>query len=584
MFKVEDYCLYCCHKKGRKEGCDICGPEALGKAFESSHIHLSPGSILENKYLIGRVLGVGGYGITYLGVDFTLNRRVAVKEFMPKELVSRTGDSANVIPFSEKAANDFQFCIQKFNEEGRVLAQFSKNPNIVSVLDFFQSNNTAYIVMEYIEGVRLNQYLDSAEIRMTEEDVLLWSSQIMDGLKAIHNKGILHRDIKPENIYLGHDGVAKIIDFGATRRAVGELSGDVSKTVSDGYSPIEQYSLNAVEGAWTDIYALGATMYHMLSGSVPPSAPERLSNDILIPLNQLPGLTVSGKTSDCISNAMEMEPGQRFYSIDEMVSELRRAPNIVNPQPDYVPPLVPKPSSLLEPHPEVGESSSPNDVAKWVGIVLITLIVCATAIFVVTKIDMGNLFKNTPKPKRVGKVTKLKTPVPAPLRPRAKAMVGRNLYIHNINDINVRNAPSKNGTRIGKACYGDMAYIKEWTPSQSNPDFTYFKISTRSGGLQGWAYAGDDLDWFKSYAPPSPKVRKIGRTYRCCYNKVGYVNLRSRPSTKSNVIHEIKNGERVKILGSAKSETSPCAHFYKVRTSSGFIGYTFFGTINDWFR
>ncbi len=321
---IDRYCLYCCLEKGRPGGCEFCGPKAAGAEVEPHPLYLAPGTILENKYLIGRVLGRGGFGVTYLGVDLQLQLRVAIKEHLPHDLASRGTSSPNLTPFSDKDREDYQYGLDKFVEEARTLARFSEHSHIVSVRDFLQANNTAYLVMPYLEGMSLDMHLANRGGRLQEPEAAQILMMILDGLKAIHEASLLHRDVKPQNIFITKDGTVKLIDFGSARTDMGRHSQVLSKIVSDGYSPFEQYITTGREGPWTDIYAAGAVAYHMLSGQKPPMATERAQQDEMPALTELENVSASRSFSDIVGRCMAVESGERYQSADEVLFDLTK--------------------------------------------------------------------------------------------------------------------------------------------------------------------------------------------------------------------------------------------------------------------
>ena len=247
--------------------------------------------ILEGRYEIIRTLGIGGFGITYEAHDGRLNRTVVLKECYVGQIAYRNRDGATVSPTSNKVEGDYEWSLQRFLEEGRVLAKFS-HPNILSVQDIFEANNTAYLVTSYIEGQPLSEFIEDGRILPYKElEKIL--TPLLDALKAAHSQNVLHRDIAKDNILIDKDGKPVLIDFGAARQAIGRHSQSINLIVKDGYSPPEQYSEKAEQGPYTDIYALSALIYQLCSGQLPPAATDRqynLSNgedDPLQPLQEL---------------------------------------------------------------------------------------------------------------------------------------------------------------------------------------------------------------------------------------------------------------------------------------------------------
>jgi serine/threonine protein kinase len=225
-------------------------------------------------YEIRDVLGAGGFGVTYKAYDTSLDRVVAIKEYLPTGLAVRIADGTTVAPKSQGDAQDFEYGLKRFLDEARTLARF-REPNIVRVITYLEAHGTAYFVMDYEEGESLIDHLKTA-ITMPEDAIRAVVLPILNGLRAVHEQSFLHRDIKPHNIYLRRDGSPVLLDFGAARQDLGEHSRAMTGMVSPGYAPFEQY-LTSGQGPWSDIYALGATMYHCATGIAPVAATERVA-------------------------------------------------------------------------------------------------------------------------------------------------------------------------------------------------------------------------------------------------------------------------------------------------------------------
>ena len=262
------------------------------------HVHaLAKGTRL-NQYEVMNILGAGGFGITYMARDTTLDTTVAIKEYLPGDLAVRQGGS-QVTAKSNLSQGDFNWGLDRFLAEARTLAKF-RHPNIVRVNQIFQANNTAYLVMEYAKGQSLDDLLQKNGPLNEEQtkDILF---PILDGLKRVHAQGFLHRDIKPGNIIIREEGGAVLIDFGAARQAIETKSRAITSIVTEGYAPLEQYDGMGNQGPWTDIYALGAVAYKCLTGNKPPSATLRVRSDPLVPLS----IATKGKVSATFAAAIE---------------------------------------------------------------------------------------------------------------------------------------------------------------------------------------------------------------------------------------------------------------------------------------
>jgi len=244
--------------------------------MHDSYQHALPeGTRIENYELKG-VLGVGGFGITYIAYDHHLQRDVAIKEYLPDGLALRSPDGNTLTPITENSAKDFNYGLSRFLDEARTLARFS-DPNIVRVTRYLTTNGTGYLVMDYERGESLSSYLKNAPVLPEEESVLQLLIAISKGLKNVHAQNFLHRDIKPANIFLRKDGPPLLLDFGAARQALNNQTQALTKMVTPGYAPLEQYHSMEKQGPWSDIYGLGATILHCLAGAPPPSATERIA-------------------------------------------------------------------------------------------------------------------------------------------------------------------------------------------------------------------------------------------------------------------------------------------------------------------
>jgi serine/threonine protein kinase len=272
---------------------------------------------------VGRLLGdPGGFGVTYLSFDQLQEGRVAIKEYMPREVAGRDTDGVSVVPYSFSEAEQFQYGLNRFLREARTLAQFD-HANIVGVQDFFEANGTAYLVMDYHEGKPLDVYLDErAEEWMDPEVATEVMLRVLDGLKAVHAEEYLHRDIKPDNVYLTRTGRPILIDFGAARQAMDERSRSLSVVLTEGYAPYEQYREEGDQGPWTDIYGCGATLYRMITGQKPPSAPERNVDDNLSPPHEV-NSAVPLALSSAVVEALELKAEDRPSSAAGLQARLR---------------------------------------------------------------------------------------------------------------------------------------------------------------------------------------------------------------------------------------------------------------------
>ena len=282
---------------------------------------LRKGTRLIGHYTIEGVLGQGGFGITYLGIDELHEKKVAIKEFFPQGIVTRNieyQDTVTVTFVGEK--DNYEKGKERFLKEARTMAKFSKDEGIVKALDFFEINNTAYIVMEYLEGVTLKQYLRENQ-RIAPEDLIELLVPLIESLDEIHSQGMIHRDISPDNIMVLPDGRIKLMDFGAARdyTEFGEKS--LSIVLKPGYAPPEQYQTHGIQGPWTDIYALCATMYKCITGENPPDAIERVMDDSLKKISEF-GIVIPTQEEAAIIKGMSVSAKDRYQDIKDLCEDL----------------------------------------------------------------------------------------------------------------------------------------------------------------------------------------------------------------------------------------------------------------------
>lgn len=303
-------------------------------------------TVLREQYVLGRVLGLGGFGITYLGWDRNLNLKVAIKEYFPSQWVYRDAGTRSVTAVSHEVVEYFQSGLAKFLEEARTLARFQEHPGIVSVVNYFPAFQTGYLVMSYVQGITLKEYLENQGGKIPADVAVKVLLPVIDALAEVHDAGILHRDISPDNIYITDSGQVKLLDFGAARMASGDGTQNLSVIYKPGFAPPEQYMSQGRQGPWTDVYALGATLYRAISGHVPTQSVERFHSDDLQPFAQY-GVTVSPVIENAIRQALAVDYQQRFQSLREFQQALFPDPLSVS-----IPLLPPKPRPAPSPVPE----------------------------------------------------------------------------------------------------------------------------------------------------------------------------------------------------------------------------------------
>ena len=317
-------CLGCMaeYENGLKM-CPLCGYEA-GKITDSP-LHMLPGTILLDRYLVGKVIGYGGFGVTYIGWDSILQQRLAIKEYLPSEFATRSMGQADVTVFGGNKAQQFADGMAKFIDEAKRLAQFQSEDGIVRVYDSFETNNTAYIIMEYLDGETLTTFLNR-EGKVPIEKAVEMVTPVIRSLETVHKAGIIHRDIAPDNIMIAKDGKVKLIDFGAARYATTSHSRSLTVIIKPGFSPEEQYRSRGDQGPHTDIYALGAVLYRMVTGETPPDALERRAffenkkKDILVPPSK--SCKIPKNIENAILNAMNVRIEDRTSSAGAFLQQL----------------------------------------------------------------------------------------------------------------------------------------------------------------------------------------------------------------------------------------------------------------------
>lgn len=317
-------CMGCMREYGQEyDICPFCGYQADTQAKQA--YYLTPGYILHKRYIVGRVLGAGGFGVTYIGWDFLIKRKVAIKEYLPSDLATRAPGQENLTIYGGAQETQFRDGVKKTVEEARHLAQFTSVPGIVHVYDCFECNKTAYIVMEFLEGVSLKEYLKTRGT-MPESQAIPVILQLATAMEAVHKSGLLHRDIAPDNIYVLNpdepDALrVKLLDFGAAHFASNAYSKSISVMLKQGYAPEEQYRSRGDQGPWTDVYSLAATFYKMITGVTPEDALERKVGDELKRPSKR-GIRISRPVETALMNAMNVRIQDRTQTMEGFTSEL----------------------------------------------------------------------------------------------------------------------------------------------------------------------------------------------------------------------------------------------------------------------
>lgn len=314
---LEHICYGCFQKKLTESPiCPNCGFRA---EEEQPFLALPMGTLLNGRYMTGKVLGVGGFGITYLGYDLTLEIKVAIKEYMPSGLATRHSNKYSVA-LTGRDQVAFLKGMERFLDEARILAKLQNTPNIVSVQNYFKENNTAYFVMEYIDGMSLKAYLASQGGKIPYDQALTILLPVMQALTQVHSLNLTHRDISPDNISITSKGESKLLDFGAARFSI-EDDKSVSVILKHGYAPEEQYFSKGNQGPWTDVYAMGATLYRCVTGELPPDSIMRVHNDTLKKPSEL-GFSLPTCVEQSILKALAVKSEDRFTTMAAFIEGL----------------------------------------------------------------------------------------------------------------------------------------------------------------------------------------------------------------------------------------------------------------------
>jgi serine/threonine protein kinase len=299
--------------------CPHCGFD-LAENQQKFPVALRAGTVLNDRYIVGRVLGQGGFGITYVAFDTQLQARVAIKEYMPSDMATRV-EGTTVSVMMDTRAEDFTYGAERFQEEARTLAKFIGHPNIAGVSSYFDQNDTSYFVMDYIEGVSFKSYIANNGGKVSVDETLNVMIPVLRALTAVHAEGFIHRDVTPDNIYISKDGNVKLLDFGSARYSIGDKSKSLDVILKVGYAPKEQYIRRGRQGPYTDVYSCAACFYAALTGYLPPESLERLDQDTLVPVSQvLP--EVPEWLDKAILKGLAVQPEDRFQSAAEFLDAI----------------------------------------------------------------------------------------------------------------------------------------------------------------------------------------------------------------------------------------------------------------------
>ena len=313
-------CYNCFREIHEQEKCPFCGYEPALKKGKYP-LALIPGTVLDGRYQIGRVLGQGGFGITYIAMDQTTRSRVAIKEYLPTEIAGRAYGTSALQVYSKDRTEEYESGKQQFLSEARTLSEFVGNEHIINIHGYFEENGTAYFAMEYMEGKTLKQVMEESGRPISVQQANRYLLPIMEALSWVHSKGIIHRDISPDNIMIRKDGEAKLIDFGAARYSSGEKSKSLDVILKHGFAPKEQYTRRGRQGPYTDVYAMAATYYYAITGRVPPDAIERSVEDEIISPSAI-GTVIPASTEQILMKGLAVSPPDRYQTMEEFYHAL----------------------------------------------------------------------------------------------------------------------------------------------------------------------------------------------------------------------------------------------------------------------
>ena len=298
--------------------CPYCGFNETTLRQES--YYLDPGTIIGGKYIVGRVLSYGGHTVSYMGMDAEMNRKVIVKEYLPSDFSTRSEGEKDVTIYSGDGQEQFEQGLTNFLNEANRIQQLQNAKGIAKVYDCLAENETGYVISEYVEGRTLKEILDGGK-RYSAEEAADFIRQLLAGLADVHRMDIVHCDISPETIMVTDSGEIKLTDFGATRYVTTANSKSLSIILKRGYAPEEQYRSKGVRGPWTDVYALGAVMYLMITGEVPQESVERaLSDDLKEPSKM--GIDIPKNIENALMNALNVYQQDRTQSAEAFLQEL----------------------------------------------------------------------------------------------------------------------------------------------------------------------------------------------------------------------------------------------------------------------
>ncbi len=379
---MQQYCPNCMMPI-QEEG-DLCQKCGGSISLQNDVNQLQPGTVLNGRYYIGKAIGAGGFGITYMARDILLDTKVAVKEFFPSQAASRVNSISAEVTIVKNTSGENERIFEKgrenFLNEARTVAKFKNNRGIVDVQDIFHANNTAYIVMEFLEGETLGDYIKShghqvsytvgeetkGGYAISYEEAISILGPIIKALHAVHNDDVVHRDISPDNIMV-NDGRGTLFDFGAARNRTSDTEKSLTVVLKYGYAPLEQHRRNGKQGPWTDIYALCATLYRCIVGIPPMDVLDRLESDGLVAPSVL-GVSMPAEAEQALLSGLSINYQKRPQTVMELYDRLVNSalPEVKTPAVESKHVIeqkdsVDKDSKTVEPKPEIEQKNKPVD-------------------------------------------------------------------------------------------------------------------------------------------------------------------------------------------------------------------------------
>lgn len=541
--KIENLCINCMKERQEPDGvCEHCGFDE-GKYDLPQH-HMKPFTILAGKYLIGKAIGEGGFGITYIGMDLELEVRVAIKEYYPQGVAARISgiNNCTVCSCTDSTRPFFEEGREKFINEARTIAKFRGLPEIAGIIEFFRENQTAYIVMEYLDGQTLKQYLRANGGKIPTDEILRMMRPLVLSLGKIHSEGLIHRDISPDNIMLMKDKSVKILDFGGARDFASRNGKSMSVLVKHGYAPEEQYRSQGDQGPWTDVYALCATMYRCITGEIPPNALDRLYQDELKPISSF-DVTCPKYIEKAITKGLNVRKDGRYQSMEELYEALYKEQK----KPEKAPKPGKKDRQKKE-KPEDEKDSKQPDKKKKIMVAVAAVVVAAG---VAATAGVGMKMKQSGEEKVMAEVTVTPKATPTSAQEITQTASGVNIIKKNATyyvkkDVNVRSDCSAEAKLLTGATVG-----QELTATGISEDGDWIEI--KMNGQTGYVFA----DLVSTRAPVKSHLHiGVGSDARDGYYNVGEQVKISGDSSPYPSFWEARGGEIALIKDIYSQETT----------------------------